>query len=77
MDSYALKQAFRNAPEKDKMVGFVRKFPETFLDLERARLGITAARTAAQWLSVTPHNAPKPLLTAYSSQQHTQGWVVS
>ncbi len=37
MDSYALKQAFRDAPEKDKVVGFVRKFPETFLDLERAR----------------------------------------
>jgi hypothetical protein len=37
MDNYALKQAFKDAPEKDKMVGFVRKFPETFLDLERAR----------------------------------------
>lgn len=37
MDSYVLKQAFRDAPEKDKMVGFVRKFPETFLDLESAR----------------------------------------
>ena len=37
MDNYALKQAFKDAPEKDKMVGFVREFPETFLDLERAR----------------------------------------
>jgi Helicase conserved C-terminal domain len=36
MDSYALKQAFKDAPEKDQMVGLVRKFPETFLDLERA-----------------------------------------
>ena len=37
MDNYALKQAFKDAPEKDQMVGFVREFPETFLDLERAR----------------------------------------
>jgi hypothetical protein len=37
MDSYALKQAFRDAPEKDQMVRLVREFPETFLDLERAR----------------------------------------
>ena len=36
MDSYALKQAFKDAPEKDKMVGLVREFPESFLDLERA-----------------------------------------
>jgi len=33
MDNYALKRAFEDAPEKDKMVGLVRKFPETFLDL--------------------------------------------
>lgn len=38
MDRYALKQAFENAPEKDKMVRLVREFPETFLDLERARV---------------------------------------
>jgi Helicase conserved C-terminal domain len=37
MDHYALKQAFKDAPAKDKMVGLVREFPETFLDLERAR----------------------------------------
>jgi hypothetical protein len=37
MDSYALKRAFKDAPEKDKMVGLVREFPETFLDLECAR----------------------------------------
>jgi superfamily II DNA or RNA helicase len=37
MDKYALKQAFEDAPEKDKMVRLVREFPETFLDLERAR----------------------------------------
>ncbi len=37
MDSYALKQAFKGTPEKDRMVSLVRKFPETFLDLERAR----------------------------------------
>jgi hypothetical protein len=37
MDQYALKQAFKAAPEKDKMVGLIREFPETFLDLERAR----------------------------------------
>lgn len=37
MDNYALKQAFRDAPEKDQMVGLVREFPETFLDLERVR----------------------------------------
>src|ERR1017187_5343497 len=36
MDNYALKRAFKDAPEKDKMVGFVRKFPETFLDLDCA-----------------------------------------
>lgn len=36
MDNYALKQAFKDAPAKDQMVGFVREFPETFLDLERA-----------------------------------------
>jgi hypothetical protein len=37
MDSYALKQAFKDTPEKDKMVRLVREFPEAFLDLERAR----------------------------------------
>ncbi len=37
MDNYALKRAFKDAPEKDKMVGLVREFPETFLDLECAR----------------------------------------
>jgi hypothetical protein len=37
MDKYALKQAFKDAPEQDKMVALVREFPETFLDLERAR----------------------------------------
>src|ERR1035441_4884159 len=36
MDNYALKKAFRNAPEKDKMVRLVRQFPETFLDRDRA-----------------------------------------
>jgi hypothetical protein len=36
-DKYALKRAFEDAPEKDKMVRLVREFPETFLDLERAR----------------------------------------
>jgi hypothetical protein len=37
MDNYALKRSFKDAPEKDRMVGLVREFPETFLDLERAR----------------------------------------
>jgi len=37
MENYALKRAFKCTPEKDKMVGLVRKFPETFLDLERSR----------------------------------------
>ncbi len=37
MENYALKQAFKDAPEKDKMVGLVRQFPETFLDLDCAR----------------------------------------
>ena len=37
MDNYALKQAFKDAPEKDQMVRLVREFPETFLDLECAR----------------------------------------
>jgi len=37
MENYALKQAFKDAPEKHQMVRFVREFPETFLDLERAR----------------------------------------
>lgn len=37
MDNYALKQAFKDAPEKDQMVSLVREFPETFLDLECVR----------------------------------------
>lgn len=37
MDNYALKRAFKDAPEKDKMVGLVREFPETFLDLDCTR----------------------------------------
>ena len=37
MDAYALKKSFRDAPEKDKVVKLVRKFPETFLDLARVR----------------------------------------
>jgi hypothetical protein len=37
MDTYALKQAFRSSPEKHELVRLVRKFPEAFLDLERAR----------------------------------------
>jgi muconolactone delta-isomerase len=37
MDNYALKRAFQDAPEKDKMVRLVREFPETFLDRESAR----------------------------------------
>lgn len=37
MDNYALKRAFREAPDKHQMVRFVREFPETFLDLERSR----------------------------------------
>jgi len=37
MDNYALKKAFSDAPEKDKMVRLVRQFPETFLDFDRAR----------------------------------------
>src|SRR5208283_731333 len=37
MDNYALKQAFKEAPDKQQMLKLVRQFPETFLDLERAR----------------------------------------
>jgi len=37
MDDYALKKAFKDEPERDKMVRLVREFPETFLNLERAR----------------------------------------
>jgi len=37
MDNYALKQAFREAPDKQQMLRLVRQFPETFLDFERAR----------------------------------------
>jgi hypothetical protein len=37
MDNYALKKAFREPPDKNQMVRFVREFPETFLDLERTR----------------------------------------
>ncbi|HUO14240.1 MAG TPA: helicase-related protein [Verrucomicrobiae bacterium] len=47
MDAYALKRSFRNALEKDKLVKLVRKFPEAFLDLERAR----------NYLPVEPANA--------------------
>ncbi len=37
MDSYALKQAFGAEVGEREMVKLVRKFPEVFLDLERAR----------------------------------------
>ena len=37
MDSYALKQAFTAEVGEREMVKLVRKFPEVFLDLERAR----------------------------------------
>jgi hypothetical protein len=37
MDNYALKRAFKDAPEQRQMVPFVRDFPEAFLDLENAR----------------------------------------
>jgi len=37
MDEYALKRAFRGAPEQRDMVRFVRDFPEAFLDLENVR----------------------------------------
>jgi hypothetical protein len=37
MDDYALKKAFREAPDKQQMLKFVREFPEAFLDLDRAR----------------------------------------
>jgi hypothetical protein len=37
MDAYALKQAFKSTPEKHELVRLVREFPESFLDLERAR----------------------------------------
>jgi hypothetical protein len=37
MDNYALKQAFKEAPDQQQMLKLVRQFPETFLDLERAR----------------------------------------
>jgi hypothetical protein len=37
MDNYALKRAFTDAPEKDKVVKLVRKYPEAFLNMERAR----------------------------------------
>ena len=37
MDDYALKKAFREAPDKQQMLKCVREFPEAFLDLERAR----------------------------------------
>lgn len=37
MDEYALKRAFREAPEQRDMVRFVRDFPEAFLDLENLR----------------------------------------
>ena len=44
MDNYALKQAFKEAPDQQQMLKLVRQFPETFLDLERAR-GIPSRRT--------------------------------
>jgi hypothetical protein len=37
MDSYALKDAFKNAADTNEIVKFVREFPHTFLDLEKAR----------------------------------------
>jgi hypothetical protein len=37
MDDYALKRAFREPFDKNRMVRFVREFPETFLNLDRAR----------------------------------------
>jgi len=37
MDSYALKEAFREAAEDRDMVQIVRRFPEAFLDLDRVR----------------------------------------
>ena len=37
MDNYALKQAFKDAPDKQQMLRLVRQFPEAFLDVERAR----------------------------------------
>ncbi len=37
MDNYALKKAFKDTTDKHQMVRFVRDFPETFLDLGRAR----------------------------------------
>ncbi len=37
MDSYALKDAFRKAAHTSEIVKFVREFPDTFLDLEKAR----------------------------------------
>ncbi len=37
MDDYALKRAFKEAPEQRDMVRIVREFPEAFLDLENAR----------------------------------------
>lgn len=37
MDAYALKKSFKESPDKQQMVRFIREFPEAFLDLERAR----------------------------------------
>jgi hypothetical protein len=37
MDSYALKQAFRDSDEKHELVRLVRSFPEAFLNLELTR----------------------------------------
>jgi hypothetical protein len=37
MDSYALKDAFKKAADTSEIVKFVREYPDTFLDLERAR----------------------------------------
>ena len=60
MDNYALKKAFRNAPEKDKMVRLVRQFPETFLDLvARAPINRLSLRTR-----VCANCFQKPLIAA-------------
>ena len=37
MDTYALKEAFRNASEDRDIVRLVRQFPESFLDLDRVK----------------------------------------
>jgi hypothetical protein len=37
MDSYALKQAFKDETADREMIEAVRSFPESFLDLKRIR----------------------------------------